>query len=314
MTKVIFMGTPEFSVPVLEGLLANDTYEVLAVVTQPDRPVGRKKVLTPTPVKMAALKHQLPVLQPEKISGSPEMAKIIELAPDFLITAAFGQFLPEKLLAAAKIAAVNVHASLLPEFRGGAPIHYAVMNDSVVTGVSIIQMIKKMDAGGIYAQMAIPIEETDTTGSLFDKLSILGRDLLLQTLPLIADGFRPMAQEEERVTFAPNIKKEQEQLDFTQPARHVFNHIRGLNPFPGAYAILNGERLKVWSSVKAEETTAATPGTIIEAGPAFKVACGGNTVLELLTVQPAGKKVQDSHEFLHGAGKSLQVGDFFVCL
>ena len=313
MTSVVFMGTPQFSVPILEGLLANG-YQVLAVVTQPDRQVGRKKILTPTPVKVATLKHAIPVLQPEKISGSPEMARVIELAPDFIVTAAFGQFLPVKLLQAARIEAVNVHASLLPEFRGGAPIHYAVWQGKAVTGISIIKMIKKMDAGGMYAQMALPIEETDTTGTLFDKLSLMGRDVLLQTLPLIAEGFRPMPQEEERVTFAPNITKEQEQLDFTQPARHVFNHIRALNPFPGAYFVLGDLRIKVWSSVVAAEKTSAQPGTILAADQELKIACGADTVLTLLNVQPAGKKAQDVHEFLHGLGKNIKAGDTVTCL
>ena len=151
MTKVVFMGTPEFSVPILEGLVEND-YEVLAVVTQPDRPVGRKKIMTATPIKEAALRLGISVLQPQKISGSKEMEKIIDLAPDLLITAAFGQFLPEKLLQVPKIGALNVHASLLPKYRGGAPVHYAIINGEEKTGVTIMEMIKKMDAGAIFAQ------------------------------------------------------------------------------------------------------------------------------------------------------------------
>jgi methionyl-tRNA formyltransferase len=156
MTKLVFMGTPAFSVPILEGLIESG-YEIQAVVTQPDRPVGRKRVITPTPVKEAALKHGIRVLQPEKISGSPEMEEIIELAPDVIVTAAFGQFLPEKLLQVPKLGAINVHASLLPKYRGGAPVHYAIMNGEKETGVTIMEMIKKMDAGGIYAQESMPI-------------------------------------------------------------------------------------------------------------------------------------------------------------
>lgn len=308
MTSIVFMGTSEFSVPILEGLLADPHYEVLAVVTQPDRPVGRKKVLTPTPVKKAALAHNLKILQPEKLSGSPEMAEIIALAPDLLITAAFGQFLPSKLLQAARIRALNVHASLLPKYRGGAPIHYAVMNGDEKTGVTIMEMIKKMDAGGIFTQKAIPILPTDDTGLLFEKLSIVGRDLLLETLPKILGGLAPVPQEESAVTFSPNITKEQEQLDFTLPATAVFNKIRGLRPFPGAYGILNGTRFKIWNSMVLDETTDATPGTIIALHPELKVACGQQSVLGLKVVQPAGKKAMSVSDYLNGSGQELTVG------
>lgn len=188
MTSVVFMGTPQFSVPILESLIADPAYQVLAVVTQPDRKVGRKHVLTAPPVKKAAMNHDIEILQPEKINHSEEMQRVIELQPDLIVTAAFGQFLPTKLLAAAKIAAVNVHASLLPKYRGGAPVHYAIINGDTQTGVSIIYMVKKMDAGDILSQRAIPITTDDDTGTMFDKLSVLGRDLLLETLPNLVAG------------------------------------------------------------------------------------------------------------------------------
>ena len=187
MTKIIFMGTPGFSVPILEGLVA-EGYDVIRVVTQPDRPVGRKKTLTPPPVKEAAVKLNIPVLQPEKISGSDEMQEIIDLAPDLIVTAAFGQFLPEKLLEAPKHGAINVHASLLPKYRGGAPVHYSIINGDSETGVSIMNMVKKMDAGDILLQQAIPIEKTDDVGSMFDKLSLLGKEMLLNMLPNFLTG------------------------------------------------------------------------------------------------------------------------------
>ena len=170
MEKIIFMGTPEFSVPILEALLQHE-YDVIAVVTQPDRPVGRKKILTPSPVKEAALKHGLPVYQPEKISGSPEMEELIALNPDLIVTAAYGQFLPVKLLNAPRFRSINVHASLLPKYRGGAPVHYAIINGEIETGVSIMYMEKKMDAGAVLAQRAIPITEQDDVGTMFLKLS-----------------------------------------------------------------------------------------------------------------------------------------------
>ena len=306
------MGTPAFSVPILEGLLADPHYEVLAVVTQPDRAVGRKKVLTPTPVKVAALKHGLKVLQPEKISGSKEMEEIITLAPDFLITAAFGQFLPEKLLKAAKIYPVNVHASLLPKYRGGAPIHYAVLNGDEKTGVTIMEMVKKMDAGGIFSQKAIPIGKEEDTGDLFQKLAIVGRDLLLETLPKILGGLTPVPQEESQITFAPNITKEQEKIDFSKSATEIKQKILALRPAPGAYGLLeNGQRIKIWEAEEVQEKTTAASGEIISLDHKFLIACGHQTVLEVKKLQPAGKKAMSVTEFLNGSGKDLQMGMFF---
>ena len=187
MTSVIFLGTPEFAVPIIEGLIAQH-YDILAVMTQPDRKVGRKQRLAASPVKQAAQKHDIPVLQPEKLSGSPELAQAIAMAPDLIVTAAYGQFLPTKFLEAAKIIAVNVHGSLLPKYRGGAPIQYSIMNGDSETGVTIIEMVKKMDAGDMFAQAKLPLTRADDTGTVFAKLSLLGRDLLLETLPRIIAG------------------------------------------------------------------------------------------------------------------------------
>lgn len=310
MSKIVFMGTPHFSVPVLEGLLKDSHYEVVAVVTQPDRKVGRKKELKPTPVKEVALKHDLKIFQPEKISGSKELEEIIALAPDFIVTCAFGQFLPTKLLQAAKIYPVNVHASLLPKFRGGAPIHYAVMTGEKTTGVTIMEMEKKMDAGGIFAQKEIPILPTDDTGTLFEKLSIVGRDLLLETLPKILGGLKPIPQDETKATFSPNISKEQEKIDFTKSAEEVVNHIRGLHPFPGAYGLLNETRIKIGKGKVFPATTNKAPGEIISLKDHLLVSCGENTVLEILEIQPAGKKMMPVKDFLLGQ-KILEIGMVF---
>ena len=207
------MGTPTFAVPILEALIADPQYDVKAVVTQPDRPQGRKRVLTPSPVKVAAQAHDLPVLQPEKMNGSDEMAQIVALAPDFIITAAFGQFLPTALLDAAQIAAVNTHASLLPKYRGGAPVHYAIMNGDTETGVSIMYMVKQMDAGDVIDVVKVPITAQDNVGTMFDKLSLAGRDLLLATLPKIAAGeIAPVPQDEAAVSISPNITRDQQNL------------------------------------------------------------------------------------------------------
>ena len=308
MTKLVFMGTPSFSVPVLEGLLEAG-YEVLAVVTQPDRPVGRKKVMTPPPVKAAAVKYGLEVLQPEKISGSEEMARVIELQPDIIVTAAFGQFLPEKLLQAPKHGAVNVHASLLPKYRGGAPVHYALINGDKEAGVTIMEMVKKMDAGDIISQGSLAIEETDDVGTMFDKLSILGRDLLLETLPgYLAGDIQTQVQDEEKVTYSPNISREEERIDWNKTATEINNQIRGMHPWPVAYTLFEESRWKLYQASVSEETTNAEPGTIIEINKKdFSIACGNGTILVIKTIQPAGKGKLSAAEFLYGGGQGLTV-------
>lgn len=310
MTSIVFMGTPAFSAPILTALVENG-YDVQAVVTQPDRKVGRKHVLTPTPVKEVALKYGIEVLQPEKISGSPEMARVIELNPDFIVTAAFGQFLPTKLLHAAKIGAINTHASLLPKYRGGAPVHYAIMNGDAETGVSIMYMIKQMDAGDIISVAKTPILPTDNVGTMFDKLSLVGRDLLLATLPSLIDGTaQPVAQVEADATFSPNIQPEQEQLDFTRTAQQLDYHVRGLFPFPTAYMLLNGERTKVQGVSVIAENTDAQPGTVVKKTKhELWLAAGEHTILSIDQLQPAGKPKMSVTDFLNGNKADFAEGD-----
>lgn len=309
MTKLVFMGTPAFSVPILEGLL-EEGYEVVAVVTQPDRPVGRKKIITPTPVKEAAVKHGLLVLQPEKISGSEEMEKIIALQPDVIITAAFGQFLPEKLLQAPVHGAINVHASLLPKYRGGAPVHYSIINGEKETGVTIMEMIKKMDAGGIYAQESLPITKQDDVGTMFEKLSTLGKQLLLKTLPDILNGnLSPRPQDESKVTFSPNITREQEAIDWNKTAEEIDNQVRGMRPWPIAFTTYEQTRWKLLNVEALAEKTTAEPGTIIKKDKKnLWIACGKQTVLAIKELQPAGKGKQAINEFLNGSGQQVMIG------
>ena len=309
MTKLVFMGTPQFSVPILEGLIEAG-YDVQAVVTQPDRPVGRKKVITPTPVKEAALRFNLPVLQPEKISGSPEMEEIIQLQPDLIVTAAFGQFLPEKLLHVPTHGAVNVHASLLPKYRGGAPVHYSIIEGDQETGVTIMEMIKKMDAGGIYAQGKLPITKQDDVGGMFDKLSLLGKDLLLETLPQILDGsLTPVPQNEEEVTFSPNITREQEAIAWEKTAELIDCQVRGMRPWPIAFTNYQEQRWKLWSVTPLAETTTEQPGTIIKRSKKeLWIACGEGTVLAIDELQPAGKGKQLIAAFLNGSGQQVSEG------
>lgn len=309
MTKLVFMGTPAFSVSILEGLL-EEGYEVVAVVTQPDRPVGRKKIITPTPVKEAAVKHGLLVLQPEKISGSEEMEKIIALQPDVIITAAFGQFLPEKLLQAPVHGAINVHASLLPKYRGGAPVHYSIINGEKETGVTIMEMIKKMDAGGIYAQESLPITKQDDVGTMFEKLSALGKQLLLKTLPDILNGnLSPRPQDESKVTFSPNITREQEAIDWNKTAEEIDNQVRGMRPWPIAFTTYEQTRWKLLNVEALAEKTTAEPGTIIKKDKKnLWIACGKQTVLAIKELQPAGKGKQAINEFLNGSGQQVMIG------
>lgn len=307
MTRLIFMGTPQFSATVLQGLLENPAYDILAVVTQPDRAVGRKKEITMTPVKKLALAHQLPVFQPEKLSGSQELADIMALGADGIVTAAFGQFLPTVLLDSVTFA-VNVHASLLPKYRGGAPIHYAIINGDKEAGVTIMEMVKEMDAGDMISSASLPILDTDNVGTMFDKLAILGRDLLLKTLPDYLSGdLKPVPQDHSQATFSPNLSAEEERLDWSKPAREVFNHIRGMNPWPVAHTLLDGQRFKIYEAELAEGSGSA--GQIIAKTKKALVVAAGEGALSLTLVQPAGKPKMPIVDFLNGIGRGLEVGD-----
>ena len=309
MIKLIFMGTPDFSATVLKGLLESGQYEILAVVTQPDRAVGRKKEIRMTPVKEVALSYGLPIYQPEKLSGSPEMEAIMNLGADGIVTAAFGQFLPSKLLASMDFA-VNVHASLLPKHRGGAPIHYALIQGDEEAGVTIMEMVKEMDAGDMISRRSIPITDEDNVGTLFEKLAIVGRDLLLDTLPAyLAGDIQPEAQDPSQVTFSPNIRPEEERLDWTKTNRQLFNQIRGMNPWPVAHTLWQGGRFKIYEAELADGD--GQPGEILEIGKRQLLVATGEGALALKTVQPAGKPKMTISDFLNGAGRNLAVGDKF---
>jgi methionyl-tRNA formyltransferase len=311
-TKIIFMGTPEFSRTVLQGLIdKSDIYEILAVVTQPDRKVGRKQEMRMTPVKNLALEHDLPVFQPEKLSGSVEMEKLMEMgqAGAGIVTAAYGQFLPGKLLDAMKFA-VNVHGSFLPWGRGGAPIQRAIMAGHEKLGISIMEMVRAMDAGDVISQAEIPLQDEDTTGTMFEKLAIVGRDLLLETLPQYISGdIQPIAQESEKVVVTPNIEPEEEKIDWNKSNREIFNQIRGMNPFPISHAMWKGERFNIYESQPVEG--AGQAGQIIEKTKKSLTVATGQGALLLRRVQPAGKPQMDIASFLNGLGQKMQVGDKF---
>ncbi|QPC46296.1 methionyl-tRNA formyltransferase [Mangrovibacillus cuniculi] len=309
MTRIVFMGTPDFSVPVLNGLVENG-YDVVGVVTQPDRPVGRKRELTPPPVKVAAEKHGIPVYQPEKIRLKEQLQPVLDMKPDLVVTAAFGQILPKELLDTPSLGCINVHASLLPELRGGAPIHYSIIQGKDKTGITIMYMVEKLDAGDIITQVEVPIEERDHVGSLHDKLSVAGAQLLLETLPTIINGTSTRTvQEEEHVTFAYNIKREQEKIDWNKTGEEIYNHVRGLNPWPVAFTTLQGKVIKVWWTEKTKLETNSTPGTIVAVEKdGFVVATGNHIAIKVTELQPSGKKKMSGEDFLRGSNKEDLVG------
>ncbi|GIP36734.1 methionyl-tRNA formyltransferase [Paenibacillus sp. J31TS4] len=301
--NIVFMGTPDFAVPVLEMLL-QEGYPVTAVVSQPDRPKGRKKVLTPPPVKEAALRHGLPVLQPERIRRSEAVEAIAGLQPDLIVTAAYGQIVPKAILELPKHGCINVHASLLPKYRGGAPIQHAILNGEAVTGVTIMYMAEGLDTGDMLAKVEVPITDEDTGGTLFDKLSEAGADLLRRTLPdLLVGKLTAVPQAHEEATLAPNIKREDEWIRWERPAMELFNQIRGLNPHPGAFTTWNGDVLKIWAARKPKPASVpqgAVPGTVIGTGDDYIEVATGDGALRVTELQPAGKKAMSAAQLLRG--------------
>lgn len=306
--RIVFMGTPDFAVPILQRLI-NDKYEIAAVVTQPDRPKGRKKTLTPPPVKTAALRHGIPVLQPDDIREPERANDVFSYKPDLVITAAFGQMLPKAILSLPPLGCVNVHASLLPEYRGGAPIHHALIDGKKETGVTVMYMAEKMDAGDILAQSVVPIDDTDNVGTLHDKLSVAGARLLADVLPkLEAGSLTPVPQDEEKVTYAPNIRRDDERIDWHAGGEAIFNRIRGMNPWPGAYTLYKGRVMKIWQAEKVHHAHQATPGTVISIDrDGFLVRSGDDVAIRVTELQPAGKKRMTSAQFLQGA--DLKTGE-----
>lgn len=310
MTKIVFMGTPAFSAPILR-MLVEEGYDVISVVTQPDRPVGRKKVLTPTPVKEEALRLGLPIYQPEKLKNPEELQYVLDLAPDLIVTAAFGQILPSAVLEAPKLGAINVHASLLPAYRGGAPIHQAIIDGQSETGVTIMYMVDRLDAGDIISQIVVPIESTDDTGTMFEKLSTAGMELLKETLPSIINGTNSREpQDEEKVTYARNISREQERIDWTKSAFSISNQVRGLHPWPVAFTTYNEQNMKIWKAAATESANSGKPGEVLELGDDALIVQTGDGVLAVTELQPAGKKRMSAADYLKGP--KIQVGDLLV--
>ena len=301
--KVVFMGTPNFSVPILDALIKN--YKIKAVVTQPDKQVGRSGKIASPPVKVLAKENNILVIQLDNIKE--QYQEIIDLEPDIIITCAYGQILPKELLDYPKYGCINVHASLLPKLRGGAPIHRAIMNGYNKTGITIMHMGLGMDDGDIITQKEIEILDTDTTSTLHDKLSKIGSELLIETLPSILNGTNErIKQDKDLVTYAPIIKKEDEKIDFHKSTMQIYNHIRGLNSFPGAYFILNGKRFKVWESIMGNELFHEhIEGEIVKIyneGIGIKT---GNGVIIITVIQPEGKGKMRIHDYLNGLKENI---------
>jgi methionyl-tRNA formyltransferase len=287
--------------------LIQDGYDVIAVVTQPDKPTGRKRIITPTPVKVKAEELGLAVIQPNKIRQ--EFEDIVGLNPDLIVTAAYGQILPKQILNAPKYGCINVHASLLPKYRGGAPIHQAIIDGEEETGITIMYMVEKLDAGDILTQVNVPIQEDDHVGSLHNKLSVAGAKLLSKTIPKLVKGeIIPIRQDAEKATFAPNISREKEAVHWSSPGKVIYNQIRGLHPWPVAYTKYNGKNMKIWWSEKVNTIHNEEPGTITEIhGNGFIVSTGDDTSILVTELQPAGKKRMKVEQFL--AGGQIKVGD-----
>lgn len=306
--KLVFMGTPDFAVPSLQMLLA-EGYTIAAVVTQPDRPKGRKRELAPPPVKVEALKHGIPVLQPAKLRDPAALEEIRRFAPDLIVTAAYGQLLPGSLLSLPRLGCINVHGSLLPKYRGGAPIQHAVMNGERKTGVTIMYMAAGLDTGDMISRVEVDIADTDTAGDLFDKLSVAGAELLRTTLLELAAGrIEAVAQNHEEATYAPNLSRDDERIDWMRGSLDLYNQIRGLNPMPGAFTLWNGAVFKIWESRKPEGSAplapvaaSAAPGTVLQMTDDGLEVRTGDCSLWLTRVQPAGKKAMSVSELKRGA-------------
>ena len=300
--KIVFMGTPDFAVPSLHAL-TEAGYAVAAVVTQPDKPKGRGKTLLPTPVKEEAVMHDIPVYQPEKVRNNPEFLEILkEINPEIIVVAAYGQIIPKEILELPKFGCINIHASLLPKYRGAAPIQQAVIDGEKVSGVTIQQMGEGLDTGDMISKIVIPISPTETGGSLFGKLAQAGADLLIKTLPSIEQGTAEFEKqpEESPTPYAAMITKQMGLMDFRKSAEELERLVRGLNPWPSAYTSLDGKTMKVWEADVLDAQSKEEPGTIVEVNKKEIIVATGSNDLALHEIQLSGKKRMQVQAFLLG--------------
>lgn len=303
--KVVFMGTPSFAYPILEAL--DKEYNVIMVVSQPDREKDRKGNIIYSPCKEYAVNNNIEVFQPLHIKE--EYQKIIDKNPDIIITCAYGQIIPEEILKYPKYGCINVHGSLLPKLRGGAPIHHAIINGDKVTGITIMYMDKKMDAGDIISQREITIDDNITLDELYSKMSYLGRDLLIDTLPSIINGTNNrIKQNEEEVTFGFNITKEEEHINFNDTSINIHNRIRGLSSVPGSYAIINGKRMKIYNSIITDKVSRKEPGIIEDITKDGIYVNTKDNIIILTDIKLEGKKRCLVKDFINGIKKQDFIG------
>jgi methionyl-tRNA formyltransferase len=305
--RIAFLGSGPLGLPTLRALAASPEHEIVTVVTQPDRPAGRGLQPRPTPVKVFARGRNLPLFQPEVINR--EVDRLRHVNPDVIVVVAFGQILSQELLEVPRLGAVNLHASLLPKYRGAAPIQWALIRGERVTGVTTFLLDEGLDTGPILLQREVPISEEDTAGTLEGKLSEIGAEVMLETLRGLQEStITPIPQDDARATYAPKIKKEMAKIDWTADARSVFNLIRALEPSPGAYTFYRGRRLKIRRGrVVDEETRRGEPGEVVALGTEGPIVQTGQGLLELTAVQPEGRKVMSGLDFTHGY--RVQVGE-----
>ena len=305
--RIVFMGTPDFAAAILERLISTGR-NVVGVFSQPDKPVGRKQIIEATPTKKLAQEHGIPVFQPTKMKDGTALEMMKSLSPDLVVVAAYGRILPKDLLDVPPLGCVNVHGSLLPKYRGAAPIQWSVINGDAVTGVTTMYMAEGMDTGDMILKLETEIGENETAGELFERLAVLGADSIEKTLALFDEGSVPRTpQNDAEATMAPMLKKEMGELDFTKSAEEIHNLVRGLCPWPVAFTFVDGKSMKVYRADKAEGFSGAAGELLDE--KRFIVGCG-NGAVELVTVQPEGKKQMSGGDFIRGKRliKGMNIG------
>lgn len=306
--RIVFMGTPDFAVPCLQRLI-DCGHEVTGVFTQPDKPQGRKMILTPPPVKMLATQNSIPVYQPLKMKDGSALEMLKEANPELVIVVAYGKILPKEILEYPQYGCINIHASLLPELRGAAPIQWSVINGCKKTGVTSMQMDEGLDTGDMLLKEEIEIGENDTAEDIHDKLSSLGADVLEKTIDaLLKNNLNPVKQDHDRFTYAPMLSKDLSPIDWNLSADEIHNKIRGLYPWPSATAFINGKKVKIHRSIKVDDK-GSSAGEIIEAGKRLVVSCGDGKCIEITNIQADGKKAMSSADYLRG--NSLSAGEIF---
>ena len=298
--RIVYMGTPEIAATILERLL-EEPYEVVLVVTQPDRPKGRGNTLTCSPVKELAVSRGIPVFTPEKLRLPENVEVVREAEPDMIVVAAFGQILPKSVLDIPRYGCINVHASLLPKYRGAAPIQWSILDGESETGITIMYMNEGLDTGDILLQKVVPIDAEETGGSLHDKLAETGAEALVEAIPGIIDGtLEPVPQGEMTTPYAKQLTKEMGRLDFSWDAEKLERYVRGLNPWPGTYTFRDGQMLKIWAAEVCDGSYEAMPGTVVAVDKnSFSVQTGSG-VLRVTEVQPQGKRRMSAEEYLRG--------------